>query len=44
MEGERPAEAMEQLLGFAVSQAEERGKSELKARWTEDGPAVIEDP
>jgi hypothetical protein len=41
-EGGRPSEAMETLMTWAASEAERLGKSTLRARWTEDGPEVMD--
>jgi hypothetical protein len=41
-DGDRPEPAMEELLTFAMTRAKELGRSELSARWTQDGPEVIE--
>lgn len=41
-DGDRPEPAMEELLTFAVSKAQEMRRSELSARWTENGPEVLE--
>ncbi len=41
-DGGRPDDSMEKLLEWATTRAEEEGKSEIRARWTEQGMKVVE--